>query len=134
MKVFVFGNPDVPCDALPLRVIPELCKTFPDIEFVAKDPNEEWEIDNGVQIKPSIFIIDTVVGIKEIKVFLNLDKFTSAPKVSMHDFDALTNLRFLQKLGKVGEVTVIGVPAEFDDERKVVDELIETCKGQFPIK
>lgn len=33
----------------------------------------------------------------------------------MHDFDALMQLRLLQRLGKLKEVTIIGVPPEMDE-------------------
>lgn len=39
----------------------------------------------------------------------------------MHDFDALTKLRFLQKLGKLKEVMIIGVPPEMDEEKALED-------------
>jgi len=41
MTVSVFGNPDLPEDAMPVALIPELRKRFPNITFVHQDPNEE---------------------------------------------------------------------------------------------
>src|SRR3989339_69224 len=90
-KIFVFGNIDLPNDSLPLLILPELEEMFPDIHFEIKDPNEEWVVSDDITV------IDTVVGIKDITVFESLEKFTSAPRVGAHDYDALTNLRFLQK-------------------------------------
>ena len=103
-KVFVFGNPDVEMDSLPLRLVPDLKKKFPDVSFEMLDPNEEWTIPK------EMLIIDTVVGIKEITVFDGLAHFTASPNVSVHDFDAYANLRLLQKLGKLGEVKIVGIP------------------------
>ncbi len=104
--IYVFGNPDLPMDSLPLTILPDLRKKFPQIQFEVKDPNEEWEVPE------ELTIIDTVDGIKEVKVFHDLAQFASTPRVTMHDFDALTNLRYLQKLGKIKKVKVIGVPME----------------------
>jgi len=106
MTVFVFGNPDLPEDSLPLRLLPELRKLRPDMAFEVKDPNEEWEVP------PELTMIDTVVGITEPRIFDSLDAFTAAPRLTMHDFDAYANLRFMQKLGLLKKVRIIGLPAD----------------------
>lgn len=115
MIIFVFGNPDLPMDALPVRLVPKLQAKFPQHDFQVKDPNEEWDVPE------KLVVIDTVKGINEVKEFDGLDSFASAPRVSMHDFDALTQLRFLQKLGKLKEVKIIGVPPEMDEEKALAD-------------
>ena len=102
--IFVFGNPEVEGDSLPLKILPRLQKEFPEISFEAKDPNEEWDVPE------ELTVIDTVLGPKEVTVFDDLDEFVGAPKMTMHDFDALANLRYLKKLGKLKKVRVIGVP------------------------
>lgn len=104
MKIFIFGNPELKNDSLPLEILPDLKKRFPKIFFEEKDSNEDWDMPENV------LIIDTVVGIKKIKIFNSLEDFESAPRVSMHDFDALANLRLLIKLGKVKKVKIIGIP------------------------
>jgi len=104
MKIFVFGNPDLKIDSLPFKIMSGLKKRLPQIEFVVQDPNEEW------QTPENLIILDTAIGIREITVFDNLEQFAKVPRVSMHDFDALTNLRYLQKLGKIKTVKIIGVP------------------------
>lgn len=108
MEVWLFGNPDVPEDALPLRLLPRLRIRFPQTQFVVKDPNEEWEIPEHLTV------IDTVVGIDRVQQFNDLESFAQSPRVSLHDFDALANLRLLQKLGKLKNVTIIGVPPKFN--------------------
>ncbi len=109
MVVFVFGNPDLPMDSLPLRILPELRKRLPDIDFQVKDPNEEWDVPE------ELTVIDTVVGLKEPRVFDSLDAFSAAPRLTMHDFDAYANLRLLQKIGKIKIVVVIGLPTDMDE-------------------
>jgi Ni,Fe-hydrogenase maturation factor len=114
--VIVFGNPDLPMDSLPQRILPELKKRVPDTEFLLLDPNEEWpNIDDFT-------VIDTVQGIDKVTVFSELNQFASAPRLTMHDFDALSYLRYLEKLGKVKKVTIIGVPMGID-EAKAVEEV-----------
>ncbi len=103
-NVFVFGNPDLDFDSLPLRILPMLRKKFPKIRFEIKDPNEEWDF------KDDCIIVDTVQGIKKVSVFSDLKSFSASPRVTMHDLDALTNLRLLDKLGKLKKIKIIGIP------------------------
>ena len=58
-----------------------------------------------------MIIIDTVVGIDKPTVFENLENFSAPPRVSAHDFDAYTNLKYLQKLGKIKKIEIIGLPS-----------------------
>ena len=108
MNIFVFGNADLDMDSIPLKILPQLQAKFPKINFIVKDPNEEWDIPED------FIIIDTVVGIKEITVFKDIDKFVSAPSISMHDFDAFANIKLLKKLGKINKIMIIGIPVEID--------------------
>jgi hypothetical protein len=104
MRIFVFGNRDLEMDSLPVKMLPEFKEKFPQHEFIFQDPNEEWPLD-----KP-FFVIDTVVGLPEPHLFDSIDDFERTPQLSMHDFDALSNLRFLKKLGKLPEVKILGLP------------------------
>lgn len=108
-------------DSLPLRIMPKLQAKFPDIEFEIRDPNEEWEVPE------EFIIIDTVIGIKGIRIFDNLEKFLSVPRVSMHDFDALTNLRYLWKLGKIKKIKIIGLPPDMA-ETEALKKIIKILK------
>ena len=120
-KIFIFGNEDLQDDSMPLRILPMLKEKFPEIEFEMVDPNEEWEVPENV------VVIDTAVGIKDVTVFDSLEKFSAPPRVGMHDFDALTNLRLLWKLGKIKKIKIIAVPAEMEESEalKKVSEILE---------
>ena len=113
MTVFVFGNPELEQDSLPLRLLPELRRRLPGVEFAVKDPNEEWDVP------ADLAVIDTVVGISEPKVFDSLDAFAAAPRFSAHDFDAYANLRLLQKLGKLRNISIIGLPPRHPEKESV---------------
>ena len=126
MKIFVFGNEDLKEDNLPLRILPQLCKKFPEIKFEVKDPNEEWEIPSD--FTSEITILDTAVGIKVVTSFDGLEKFSKPPRVGMHDFDALTNLRLLQKLGKIKKVKIIAVPPDMNEE-----EALKNCERHLVV-
>lgn len=111
MTIFVFGNPDLDFDSLPLKILPRLRERFSDIQFITVDPNEEWDMPEDV------VVIDTVVGIEKVMMLDGLEKFVAAPRVTMHDFDALAQLRYLQKLGKIKKVTVIGIPPTISESK-----------------
>lgn len=121
MTIFIFGNPDLKIDSMPLKILPELQKKFPEIDFKILDPNEDWKIPED------FIVIDTVLEIKKITVFDGLKKFIPAPNISMHDFDAYANLRYLEKLGKLKKIQIIGVPAEID-EKVALNSLSELIK------
>jgi hypothetical protein len=109
-RVFLFGNPELPFDSLPLRILPQLRLHLPTISFELLDPNEEWDIPSHMHI------VDTVVNLREPAVIHGLDAFLSAPRMTCHDFDAYANLLFLKKLGKLTTITVFGVPPHAEED------------------
>lgn len=113
MQVFVFGNEDLPQDSLPLRLLPSLRQQFTDFDFVTVDPNEEWEV------LEDLIVLDTACGITQVQVFDDLEAFAPAPRLTMHDFDALSNLRYLKKLGKLKKIKIIGVPMMISEEEAI---------------
>jgi len=125
MIIFIFGNQDLPQDSLPLKLLPALRKGFPKINFLIKDPNEEWETPDDITV------IDTVVGIDKVQVFTDLKTFVSAPRVTLHDFDALTNLKYLQKIGKLKKIKIIGIPPSLD-EGKALNEVASILRASLP--
>lgn len=125
MKIFVFGNEDLPYDSLPLRLLPRLQKRFPRIEFIKKDPNEEWDAP------PELTIIDTAEGIENVTVFDDLAVFQSSPRISLHDFDALANIRLLQKIGKIKKTKIIGLPPTIS-EKKALREITKLLSSLSP--
>lgn len=110
-RVYIFGNPDLEIDSLPIKLIPRLQRLYPEISFILKDPNEEWDIPEET------IIIDTALGLDKVTVFDDLESFTNTPNLSMHDFDALTNLRYMKKLGKLKKIKIIGIPPEIDPNK-----------------
>lgn len=118
-RIFVFGNPDLEVDALPVQLLPKLRKHFPHVSFEILDPNEEWDVPRDM------VVIDTVIGITNPTVFEDLDTFMQTPRVTCHDFDAYTNLQFLKKLGKIDSVRIIGLPPGIPKDQ-VIQFLNET--------
>ena len=111
MVIFVFGNENLKADFLPLKILPKLKKSFPAIDFKVLDPNEDWDIPE------ELVILDIAHGIKDIHIFNNLKYFSQIPHITMHDFDALTNLRYLKKLGKLKKIKIIGIPPTISQKK-----------------
>ena len=123
MKFFVFGNSLVPEDSAPYKILPFLKAKFSRIDFIVVDPNEDWS-----EGEKNLNIIDTVLGLSEVILFDSLDHFwEQRQKVSLHDYDLLSELRFLKKLQKIKEVKIIGLPPKFKTAllQKAVSEIIE---------
>jgi Ni,Fe-hydrogenase maturation factor len=117
MTVFVYGNPDIKGDSLPLKILPELRKRCPGIDFQTKDPNEDFELPEEA------VIVDVVAGLKEIRIFDSLDDFQPPSRLTLHDFDLFSYLQLLKKLGKLSsKIKIIGIPPTIS-KKKATDSI-----------
>ncbi len=123
MKIYLFGNPLVDFDNLPMRLLPELQKAFPGIDFVVQDPNENLRPERG-----ELNIIDTVIGPKEAILIEDIEKIELSPSCSLHDFDLGFNLKLLKKIGRLDKVKIFGIPSGLD-EKKALKQLITLLKN-----
>ncbi len=110
-KILVFGNLLLKNDSMPLRLISNLAKEFPYIEFKAFDPNENME-NEGREMN----IIDTVEGIEKVTLITDIDSIKINRILTMHDFDLGYNLKLLKKLNYIDRVMVFGVPMKIKKE------------------
>lgn len=117
MKILVFGNPLVGKDSLVLRILPELRKKFPEIEFEEVEPTEGLEKHGK-----NLVILDAVEGIKKVMIIDSIEQLQTNRVCSMHDFDLAYNLKILKKLGLVDSVKVIGVQSGMG-EREASEEV-----------
>ena len=110
MKIYVFGNEYVAEDRRAIEVARELEGATEGISFVFVKPNEDVPFVN----ERHVVILDTVQGIREVTLIEGdgIDGLISSPRGSVHDFDLAFQLRYLKKLNKLGEVTIIGIPQE----------------------
>jgi len=104
MPIYVFGNPEVDVDSLPVRILPELRHRLPQVEFIHMDPNESWEPADGD------LILDTVVGLEKPRLITDFTAFVGGPTLSMHDYDLFADLHLRQKIGKLPHLAYIGLP------------------------
>ena len=115
MKIYISGNKLVKKDSLPLKIMPKLRKHFPEIEFKELDPTENLPSEN-------LIVIDTILGINKVKIFSDIDSFKSASSYSVHDYDFLFELKLNKKLGKLKNIKILGIPANFS-EKEAFDQL-----------
>jgi Ni,Fe-hydrogenase maturation factor len=114
MKILVFGNPLLEYDNIPLKLIPDLQKLFPKLEFVEFDPTENLEKQGR-----NLIIIDTVQGINKVTEINSIDQISKSKLFSMHDFDLGYNLKILQKLNLIDSIKIIGVPMKIEKQEAI---------------
>ena len=115
--IYLVGNLLVEEDSLSILLKPKLEKEFPDVEFREYDPMEDLPQD-----AEDLVIIDTVKGLKELRVFDDIDAFASQTAYSMHDFDLGWSLKLYKKLRMFKTIKILGIPSNFTlkDEAAVV--------------
>ncbi len=108
MKVYVFGNEDVAEDNLVFKVLQKLKEKTSDIQFIIVKPNEDLPFTE----KQHVVILDTVLGINKVSLIedQDIEKLVLPPRNSVHDFDLSFQIKYLKKLGKLGKITLIGLP------------------------
>ena len=126
MKIYVFGNPLVKEDAMPLTIISQLRQTYTDIDFITVDPNENFPPES----EKDLIILDEVKGIKQVTLldYSDLSSIERSP-ISPHDYDLLLHLLLLKKMRKINKVKIIGIPYLMKVNKKAllhrVSELID---------
>lgn len=110
MNIYVFGNEFVAEDKRAIEVAREIEDTLEGVSFVFVEPNEDVPFVN----ERNVVILDTVQGMHDVVLVEGdrIDGLIPSPRGSVHDFDLAFQLRYLKKLNKLGEVSVIGVPQE----------------------
>ena len=110
MRVYVFGNEHVAEDRRAIEVAGELEDAVEGISFAFVSPNEDVPFVD----ERRVVILDTVQGLQDVALIEGFDDLILSPRGSVHDFDLAFQLRYLKKLGRLGEVAIIGIPQEGD--------------------
>ena len=108
MKVYVFGDKDVPDDAGAIEVAEGLEGAVEGVSFVFVEPNEDVPFAD----EERVVILDVVHGILEVALISgdDIDRFAPPPRGTVHDFDLAFQMKYLKKIGRLGEVYVVGIP------------------------
>jgi len=128
MNVYVFGNEYVVEDNSTVEVARALENTVEGISFVFVGPNEDVPFAG----EPRAVILDTVQGISEVALVEGVETATLvlSPRGSVHDFDLAFQLRYLKKLGKLGEVTLIGIPQDGEVDHLLIKSIFRKLVAQ----
>jgi Ni,Fe-hydrogenase maturation factor len=128
MNVYVFGNEHVAEDNRAIEVAGELQKKVKGVSFIFVGANEDVPFAD----EPRVFILDTVRGIRDVALVDGdqIDGLILSPRGSVHDFDLAFQLRYLKKLGKLGEVTIIGIPQEGRVDHLLVTSILRKLVAQ----
>ena len=121
MNVYVFGNEHVAEDKRAIEVARELQNTVEGVSFIFLGPNEDVPFAD----EPRVVILDTIQGIQDVALVEEdeLDGLLLSPRGSVHDFDLGFQLRYLKKLGKLGKITVIGIPQEGEVDHLLIKSI-----------
>jgi Ni,Fe-hydrogenase maturation factor len=128
MKVYVFGNEDLTEDKRAFEVCEKLKGKVKNIEFVKIKPNEDVPfIDERF-----VVILDAVQGIEKITEIKDddLDKLILPPRSSVHDFDLGFQLKYLKKIGRLGKVTIIGLPMQGEIDYFLIQSTLRKLVAQ----
>ena len=122
--IYVFGNPLVKEDSLPLKLIEKLRREFPSLEFKEFDTVEDLELEKELNI------IDTIKGIKKVELIEDIDKLVTEKIYSMHDFDLGYNLKLLKKMKMIDKVRIFGIPFDMN-EKEAFEQLNKSIKANL---
>lgn len=103
-EILVFGNPDVKKDSLPVQLIGDLQKSFPEMKFLHLDGIDEIQSHGK-----NLFIIDSVQGIKKCCMVRDPTMLTGKI-LSIHEFDLANNIKILKKIKAIESFLVFCVP------------------------
>jgi Ni,Fe-hydrogenase maturation factor len=128
MKVYVFGNAYIAGDGRAVQLARELEGDIEGISFVFVAPNEDLPFVD----ERHVVILDTVQGIKEVTLLEGdiTDRLILSPLGSVHDFDLAFQLRYLKKLNRLGEVTIIGVPQVGKEDYLSIQSILRKLVAQ----
>jgi Ni,Fe-hydrogenase maturation factor len=128
MNIYVFGNEDLEIDNPALEIANKLKNKIKDINFVIVKPNEDLPFIDGEEN----FIMDVVEDLNEIKIVEdnNIEKILLSPRNTTHDFDLAFQLKYLKKIGKIGKVTIIGIPQKKKVDYEIFQSILRKLVAQ----
>lgn len=99
--ILSIGNEFLEEDNLAIKVAKNL--DLPGFKFHIVDVDEVTNFDKPV-------ILDVVKGLKQVRVFDDVDKFKAVKSVSAHDLDLGFHLKLLKEMGELKDIRIIGLP------------------------
>lgn len=124
MTVYVFGNVDDASDRIALETANFLKGKIPGVEFKVIFLNEDLPDEE------KLVLLDAVSGIKKVTLIKNINKIIVDKKTTVHDFDLGFQLKYLQKIGKLKSVIIIGLPMEGEVNYSLVQSILRKLVAQ----
>jgi hypothetical protein len=125
-KIYVCGNSLVPEDSSAIRILHDLGRLLPEIEFIPFDPTENFPEGDPV------YFLDTVINAKDISVIEDISTLEDSPRNSVHDYDLGMQLKLLGKIGKLPKVIIFGVPGNAKTT-DFLNDLVKIIRKTIPI-
>lgn len=128
MKVYVFGNEDLKEDNVAIIVSKKLKGKIKNIDFITVNVNEDLPFKDG----EDVVILDTVIGISRATKLedKDLDNLVLNKSLTAHDYDLGFQIKYLKKLGKLGKVTVVGLPLEGEIDYFLIQSILRKLVEQ----
>jgi len=128
MKVYVFGNEDLIEDKRAFEVAEKLEGKIENVNFVKVKPNEDVPFID----EKFVVILDAVQGIEKVTEIKDddLDRLVLPPRSSVHDFDLGFQLKYLKKIGKLGRVTIVGLPMQGEVDYFLIQSILRKLVAQ----
>ena len=128
MKVYIFGNEDLEFDNKAIKTAKALENTLEHCDFIYIKPNQ----DLPFVCEEEVVIMDTIEGIEDIKIINNdqVKNISLEERTTVHDFDLGFQLKYLKKIGKLGKVTIIGLPVAKDVDYLRIQSILRKLVAQ----
>ena len=128
MQIYVFGNKDAPGDVGAIEVAEGVGGAVDGVSFVFVGPNEDVPFVD----EERVVVLDVVHGMREVALISgnDIDRFAPPPRTTVHDFDLAFQLRYLKKIGRLGEVCVLGIPKEGEVDYSRVISILRKLVAQ----
>ena len=99
-----------------------------DNAFVFVNPNEDVPFANERHVR----ILDTVQKSQNVALVEGdaIDGLSLSLRGSVHDFDLAFQLKYLKKLNRLGEVTIISIPQEGEVDHLLVKSILRKLVAQ----
>lgn len=124
-RVLVFGNRLINNDSVPLKLIPNLKKEFPDIDFMEFDSTEDIENEGSI-----IYILDSVENIDQVTIIRDIDRIEISKHLyTMHDMDLGYMLKLMKKVNMIDDIVIFGIPIKGIPKSEILDQLKEKIRS-----
>ena len=104
--IYILGNPDIAQDNIAYKTADKLKKLFSNVKFL---PQYKLDLDK-VSKYTNLWLMDAAINLDKVAYITNLEQLSLPPRLTLHDFDIVIQLKLMQKLHLVKHINIIGIP------------------------